>query len=138
MLNIRVSSAKSAFVCLMIVARALTNTSGVAAQSSDPSSLPLLSSGGLEYVGGFRVPGETVNGQSFAYGGQAVAYDPATNSLFLSSSGSVAEISIPDPVNSSDVNALPFARFLQSFVDPTEGHLRDVDASDVKMEGLMV
>ena len=110
MLNIRVSSAKSAFVCLMIVARALTNTSGVAAQSSDPSSLPLLSSGGLEYLGGFRVPAETANGMDFSYGGQALAYDPTTNSLFISNRNYVAEVSIPTPVNSSDVNAMPFAR----------------------------
>ena len=138
MLNTRVSSAKSALVCLMIVARALTNTSGVAAQSGDPSSLPLLSSGGLEYLGGFRVPAETVNGLGFAYGGQAVAYDPSTNSLYISSRGSVAEVSIPTPVNSSDVNAMPFASFLQPFEDPTEGHLREVFDGDVKMDGLMV
>jgi hypothetical protein len=138
MLNTRVSWAKSAFVCLMIVARALTNTTGVAAQSGDPSSLPLLSSGGLEYLGGFRVPAETANGASFSYGGQAVAYDPSTNSLFVSSLGSVAELSIPAPVNSSDVNAMPFARFLQPFSDPTEGHVRDLYAGDVKMDNLMV
>jgi hypothetical protein len=122
----------------MIVARALTNTSGVAAQSSDPSTLPLLSSGGLEYVGGFRVPAETVNGVSFSYGGQAVAYDPSTNSLFVSSFGSVAELSIPAAVNSSDVNAMPFASFLQPFSDPTEGHVRDLYSGDVKLDNLMV
>jgi hypothetical protein len=138
MLNTRVSWAKSGFVCLMIVARVLTNTGGVAAQSSDPSSLPLLSSGGLEYAGGFRLPGETVNGMSFSYGGQAVAYDPATNSLFISSLGYVAEVSIPAPVISSDVSAMPFARLLQPFEDPSEGHLRDLYDGDAKMEGLMV
>ena len=110
----------------------------MAAQSSDPSTLPLLSSGGLEYVGGFRLPAETVNGVSFSYGGQAVAYDPSTNSLFISSNGYVAEVSIPTPVNSSDVNAMPFASFLQPFEDPTEGHLRDVYHGDVKMDSLMV
>ena len=129
---------KSSLVCLMIIVAAVINTGSVAAQSSDPSSLPLLSSAGLEYVGGFRVPAETVNGLNFDYGGQAMAFDPQTNSLFISSSGSVAEVSIPTPVNSSDVNALPFAQLLQPFTDPTEGHLRDLYSGDVKMEGLMV
>jgi len=104
----------------------------------DPSSLPLLSSGSLEYVGGFRVPAETVNGLSFQYGGQAVAYDPSTDTLFVSSQNYVAEISIPTPVNSSSPTALPFGRLLQPFVDPTEGHLGDISAGDVKMDNLMV
>jgi len=112
--------------------------SSMTAQAGDPSALPLLSSGGLEYLGGFRVPAETVNGASFAYGGQAVAYDPSTNSLFISNRNNVAEVSIPTPVNSSDVNAMPFARLLQPFEDPTEGHLRDIYDGDVKMDSLMV
>ena len=93
------------------------------AQTSDPSTLPRLTATSLSYVGGFRVPAETLNGLSFSYGGQAVAFDPETNSLFISSLGSVAEVSIPTPVDSSDVNALPFATFLQPLNDPTEGHL---------------
>ena len=108
------------------------------AQSGEPSTLPRLIEASLTYLGGFRVPAETVNGLNFNYGGQAVAFDPMTNSLFISSSGSVAEVSIPTPVNSSDVTALPFARLLQPFADPTEAHLRDVYKGDVKMEGLMV
>ena len=112
--------------------------SDLTAQAGDPSALPLLSSSGLEYVGGFRVPAETANGMSFSYGGQALAYDPSTNSLFISNRNYVAEVSIPAPVNSSDVNAMPFARLLQPFVDPTEGHLRDISDSDVKMDSLMV
>ena len=112
--------------------------SSITAQAGDPSALPLLSSSGLEYVGGFRVPAETVNGASFSYGGQALAYDPSTNSLFISNRNYVAEVSIPAPVNSSDVNAMPFARLLQPFEDPTEGHLRDISDSDVKMDSLMV
>jgi hypothetical protein len=110
----------------------------ITAQAGDPSALPLLSSNSLEYVGGFRVPAETVNGASFSYGGQALAYDPSTNSLFISNRNYVAEVSIPAPVNSSDVNAMPFARLLQPFEDPTEGHLRDISDSDVKMDSLMV
>jgi len=132
---------QAGFLCAIVVAVIIVGSKApttLRAQVSDPSTLPLVSSGGLEYVGAFRVPAETVNGLSFSYGGQAVAHDPATNSLFISSLNSVAEVSIPTPVNSSDVNALPFATFLQPLNDPTEGHLKDVFDGDVKMEGLMV
>jgi hypothetical protein len=128
-------------LCATIVALVIFGSKALptlTAQATDPSTLPLLSSAALEYVGGFRVPVETVNGLSFSYGGQGVAHDPATNSLFISSLGSVAEVSIPTPVNSSDVNALPFATFLQPFKDPTEGHLKDVFDGDVKTDSLMV
>jgi len=131
---------KAGFLCAIVVAGVVGSKAPttLVAQVRDPSTLPLLSLSGLEYVGGFRVPAETVNGLSFSYGGQAVAYDPTTDSLFISSLNSVAEVSIPTPVNSSDVNALPFASFLQPFNDPTEGHLRDVYVGDVKMDSLMV
>ena len=132
---------KADFVCAIAVAViifSLRAPTTLTAQAGDPSKLPLLSSGGLEYVGGFRVPAEAVNGLSFLYGGQAVAHDAATNTLFISSNNSVAEVSIPTPVDSSDVDALPFASFLQPFNDPTEGHLREVNDGDVKMDSLMV
>ena len=132
---------QAGFLCAIVVAVIIVGSKApptLRAQVSDPSTLPRVSSDGLEYVGGFRVPAETVNGLSFSYGGQAVAHDPATNSLFISSLNSVAEVSIPTPVNSSDVNALPFATFLQPLNDPTEGHLKDVFDGDVKMDSLMV
>jgi hypothetical protein len=99
----------------------------VQAESGDPSSLPRLSLSNLSYAGGFRLPSEMANGNSFSYGGHVVAYNPAYNSLFVSDSGySIAEVSIPSPVVSSDVNALPFAQYLQPFYDPTEGHMSEV------------
>jgi hypothetical protein len=85
----------------------------VTAQSSDPSTLPLLSSDGLQYVGGFRLPSGPANGGDFSFGGQPMAHNPATNGLFVGSyRGQLAEVTIPAPVNSSDVNALPFASYL--------------------------
>ena len=134
-------SKQAGFLCATIVAvvilgpRALTT---LTAQATDPSTLPLVSSSGLEYVGAFRLPAETVNGLSFTYGGQGVAYDPTTNSLFISSQGPVAEVTIPTPVNNSDVKFLPFATFLQPLSDPTEGRLKDVFEGDVKLDALMV
>jgi hypothetical protein len=121
-----------------VIVLGLRSPDTLTAQITDPSTLPLLSSISLEYVGGFRVPAETVKGLNFSYGGQAVAYDAMTNSLYISSQNSVAEVSIPSPIDSGDVNDLPFATFLQPFNDPTEGHLRDVYDGDVKMDSLMI
>jgi len=110
----------------------------VAGQPNDPSTLPRLSFDDLQYLGGFRLPAEAPNNWGYSYGGQAVAYDSTTNSLFVSSQGGVGEVSIPTPVNSSNPAEMPFAKLLQPVTDPTEGHLKDVFAGDVKMEGLLI
>lgn len=123
--------AVAAVVCAMAVT--------VGAQSTDPSTLPLLTVDSLQYVGGFRLPAESVNGDSFSVGGRPMAFNPAGNSLFIGSrAGRVAEVSIPTLVNSADVNALPFASFLQPFADPTEGHLSEVSGEPVAIDGLMI
>src|SRR5687768_15042842 len=54
--------AKSGLVGLILLASAL-DSGPVTAQSSDPSALPLLSSDGLQYVGGFRLPAESSNNE---------------------------------------------------------------------------
>jgi hypothetical protein len=132
--------AKCGLVCLMVLVGAGSMNSGrLAAQSSDPSGLPLLSQSGLEYVGGFRLPNQGSNGEWFSFGGFAVAYNPLNNSLFVSSyHGAVAEVSIPTPGNSSDFRALPFSSYLQGFADPTEGRLTDVASGGVSLSSLMV
>ena len=130
--------AKSGLVGLILLTGAL-NSGRVAAQSSNPSALPLLSSGGLQYVGGFRLPAHSSNGEWFSFGGYSVAFNPASNSLFVSGTrGNIAEVSIPTPVNTSDVTSMPFASYLQPFADPTEGRLYDVASSGVDLSGLMV
>lgn len=88
--------------------------------------LPRLELSDLQYLGGFRLPAHSVNGDNYQGGGLAVAFNPNGNSLFVSSYyGNVAEVTIPTPVNSSDPAAMPFASFLQPFADPTEGHVND-------------
>ena len=104
------------------------------------STLPLLGQAGLRYVGGFRVPAGTFGGSSFGYVGTGMAYNPANNSLFMVGhdwNQQVAEISIPTPVNSSSLDALPIAAVLQPFADPTDGRLQSI-GTDVKIGGLMV
>ena len=127
-------------VVLLLVAIVLSSWSWrlVSAQA-DPSSLPLLAEKDLHYLGGFRLPAGRTNNVDFSFGGRVAALNPAGPSLFVTSyAGAVAEITIPVPVNSANVNELPFASFVQPFADPTEGHLRDVGSIGVNITGLLV
>ncbi len=106
---------------------------------TDPTTARRLYRSDIVYVGGFRLPAEEMEGASFGFGGSPIAYNPGNDSLFVGTRGSkVAEVSIPSPVNSSKVEALPFARFLQPFRDPTEGRLRDVANEGAYVAGLLV
>jgi len=110
-----------------------------AAQSTDPSTLPLLAAESIQYTGAFRLPAQSTNGDSFAVGGRPMAFNPARHSLFIGSrAGRVAEIAIPSLGNSADVNALPFASYLQPFADPTEGHLSQIAGEGVALDGLLI
>jgi hypothetical protein len=92
----------------------------------------------LSYQGAFRVPEES-NGESFSYGGQTLAYNPVSNSLFIGSlHGQVAEVSIPSPARTTDAASLPVASVVQGFRDPAEGRLRDIAADGVALSGLLV
>jgi hypothetical protein len=98
------------------------------AQSPDPSTLPLLQPTGIQHLGAFRVP-DNIPGGDISYGGNIIAFNPATNSLFISSRDrEIAEMTIPTPVRSSDVKALPYAKYIQAFADPSEGHWGPLDA----------
>lgn len=108
---------------------------------TDPSTLPRLEQSGLTYLGGFRGPVTAISGGGLEYGGSPIAFNPANNSLFVGSDNKIAEISIPAPVNSADPKSMPAATYLQpAFVDPTEGHLRDVYAGSdgIYLYGLLV
>jgi len=96
----------------------------------------------LQYLGAFRLPDATERPQTFAYGGNSMTYnpsgdplnnDPYPGSLFLMGhdrqpygdlpdGNQVAEITIPAPVLSRDVNDLNQAEFLQPFHDVTQGY----------------
>jgi hypothetical protein len=103
----------------------------------------LIQQSGLKYVGAFKVPAGNFGGSSFAYGGTAMAYNPTRNSLFIVGHDwqqQVAEVSIPAPVNSANLDALPMATVIQPFADATEGRFGMVtaDTGGVKVGGLMV
>ena len=104
---------------------------------AQPSS-GLLSFEDLVYEGGFRVPDES-NGESFSYGGQTLAFNPVSNTLFIGSLHSkVAEVSIPSPVKATAAEQLPIASVVQPFQDPAEGRLRDIAEDGVMLSGLLV
>ena len=89
------------------------------AATGTASTEPLLYQSNLQYVGAFRVPDGTIGASSFSYGGTAITYNPANNSLFavgMPYQQAVAEIAIPSSiVNSTNLNNLPVATVLQPF-----------------------
>ena len=124
---------------MLVAAVPSTFVDSAANAQTDPSKLPLLAPEALHYVGGFRLPAETVNGQDYSFGGHPVAFNPARGTLFVGNSkGHVAEVNVPGPVNSADVKAMPFATFVQTFADPTEGRLPEISTIGVSVSGLLV
>lgn len=101
----------------------------------------LLQQGDLTYEGAFRVPQGAFGSQmynGFAYGGYALAYNQANNSMFVVGhvyDQMVAEIGIPQPVISADVNSMKTASVLQGFSDITEGHRQNIAAGGAAYSG---
>lgn len=102
----------------------------------------------LEYLGAFRLPVGGERPLTFEYGGNAMTFRPGGDpggpadgfpgSLFvtghdrmpygeLPDGSRVAEIDIPAPVVSREIEALPAARLLQPFVDVTGGLFAGID-----------
>lgn len=124
---------------IAVVALVSALTAMPVAQSNDPSTLQRLSFSDVQYVGGFRLPANMSNGESFSFGGRQLAFNPNRNTLFVGSrSGRVAEVSIPGAVNSTNPDAMPFASYLQPFSDPTEGRLSQIGTEGVAIDSFMV
>lgn len=111
---------------------------------TQPAQPVLLKSGHLVHEGVFRVPSEDNGSPKWTglnYGGTALTFDPDTKTLYLVGHDHhqlATEIDIPKIVQSSDINQLARAKFLQAFADPTEGNLSKVDDGTVKIGGLLV
>jgi hypothetical protein len=101
---------------------------------------PLLQQADLVYQGAFKLPSGTFGASNFDRGGQALAYNPANNSLFIlgNSTGTVGEISIPNPVDSTSLSALPTATVLQDLVKATEGVCTNFGCAGSLTGGLLV
>ena len=113
-----------------------------------PPSGDLVRPEDLVYQGAFRLPGGGVRPQTFAYGGNAMTFNPDGDaagpddgfpgSLFatghdrlpygeLPDGSQVAEISIPAPVVSEDLADLPQAAFLQGFQNVAAGFFTELE-----------
>ncbi len=90
------------------------------------------------YLGAFRLPGGEDPPQTFAYGGNAMTYNPDNNTLFITGhdrmpygdlpdGDQIAEVSIPTPLDSRSVAALPVAEFVQEFHNPTAGYFLNLE-----------
>ena len=114
------------FVCALI-ALLLSPFLFSSRTAGDPSTQPRIEFSDLSYLGAFRLPDHMMNNDGFAIGGHPIAFNPARNSLFITSrAGRTAEVAIPPVVNSNDILQLPFAAFLQGFYDTTEGTMSQV------------
>ncbi|MCP4642749.1 MAG: hypothetical protein GY851_20045 [bacterium] len=96
----------------------------------------------FEYLGAFRLPGGDERPETFAYGGNGMAFNPdgggdgLPGSLFilghermpygdLPNGNQFAEVLIPTPVKSRDLGALSKASFVQPFRDSAKGLFPD-------------
>ena len=109
--------------------------------ASSPSALPRLHRASLQYVGAFRLPAPQSDRRTFDYGGTALAYNPARNSLFVVGHDwyqLTAEVSIPRPARTRHVAGLPRARYLQHLTDATAGKVNDTGGDNNKIGGQLV
>jgi hypothetical protein len=111
-------------------------------------SMQLVQPGDLQYLGAFRLPGGDVRPETFAYGGNAMtlypngdpsgADDGFPGSLFvtghdrmaygeLPDGSQVAEINIPEPVQTDNLADLNQAEFLQPFHNVAAGFFVGLD-----------
>jgi hypothetical protein len=119
----------------------LFSASNVFAATTDP----LIQQSNLQYIGAFKVPsGQFGSGgnATFDYSDDGLAFNPINNSLLIKGhtyGQMVAEISIPQIVNSTNLNSLNTATMLQNFSDITEGNLNQQNiANGMILGGLMV
>jgi hypothetical protein len=117
-------------------------------QLGPPPSGDVLPPENLEYLGAFRLPGGDEPPLTFAYGGNAMTFNPDgdtvgasdgfSGSLFITghdriaygavpNGDQVAEVNIPVPVISSNLEDLNTAEFIQNFADVTAGHFTDME-----------
>jgi hypothetical protein len=78
------------------------SASGRSSRPGVSASGLLLDLADLSYLGAFRMPPYYDSTDQFSYGGRAMAFNPANNSLFVAGkAGSVAEVSIPGTFSTS-------------------------------------
>jgi hypothetical protein len=134
-------------------ARAPESPAAAASPSPDlfppfgPQEAGLVTPSDLAYLGAFRLPGGDTPPKTFAYGGNAMTFnpdgDPGGNDSFpgslfilghdrqawgsLPDGDQVAEVSIPVPTVAANPDDLPTAVFLQDFADVTAGYFTGME-----------
>ncbi len=106
--------------------------------SLERTTWPLIGKSDLEYVGAFRVPRGVSDRATLAWGGTALAFNSAANSLIMAGHDHyqfTVEISIPELTNSTSLSALRTAVVMSAgglggYVDALEGKLALVKPSD--------
>ncbi len=110
----------------------------VARSPLPPPSGDALDPKDIEYLGAFRLPGGDEPPLTFAYGGNAMTFNPDNNSLFITGhdrvayggvpdGDQVAEVSIPAPSLSRNVADLNVGEFIQDFADVTAGRFTELE-----------
>ena len=107
-----------------------------------PSSGDLVQPSDFTYLGAFRLPGGDTPPLTFAYGGNAMTFNPDGNggdgTLFITghdrqawgglpNGDQVAEVSIPTPAIQSNPSDLPPASFVQNFHDVAAGYFTGME-----------
>jgi hypothetical protein len=106
-----------------------------------PRSLPRLHASDLVYRGAFLLPAPASDRKTFAYGGTALAFNPAGRSLFAVGHDwyqLTAEVTIPRPVKSTRLAALHRSRYRQGFRDATSGKIDATGQTGNKIGGQLV
>jgi hypothetical protein len=131
------------------------STASQPAPLSPPSS-DVVVPADFEYLGAFRLPGGDEPPRTFAYGGNAMTFNPDGDpggaadgfpgSLFvmghdrvayggLPDGGQVAEVSIPAPILSRNIEELNTAEFIQDFANLFEHHF--VEFQEIPKAGML-
>jgi hypothetical protein len=113
-----------------------------------PPSGDVMNPADFEYLGAFRLPGGEDRPQTFAYGGNAMTFNPDGDSdgiqdgfpgsLFVMGhdriaygdvpdGNQVAEIAIPAPIISRNIEELNTAEFIQGFQNVARDHFAEYD-----------
>ncbi|MBN2117258.1 MAG: hypothetical protein JW730_11840 [Anaerolineales bacterium] len=117
-------------------------------QPNPPPSGDVINPEDLAYLGAFRLPGGEDPPRTFAYGGNAMTFNPDGDpagaadgypgSLFVMGhdriaygavpdGNQLAEVDIPVPVVSRNIEDLNTAEFIQDFADVTKGYFTDLE-----------
>jgi hypothetical protein len=114
---------------------------GAAGGGPPPAGLPLLGPSDLAYQGAFLLPESSTDRTSFSYGGTALAYNPGNTSLFAVGHDwyqLTAEVTIPALVQSTNLDDLNTATFIQTFTDATNGKIDKTGGDHNKIGGQLV